>query len=76
MGRTDYDATDVARFRAEIRTEIVPLAREIAARQAGALGIQAVMPWDEQVFDARGRLRAPASADAILSSLREAFTPS
>ncbi|HWT04274.1 MAG TPA: M3 family oligoendopeptidase [Xanthomonadales bacterium] len=73
MGRTDYGAADVARFRAEIHAQIVPLAREIAARQAAALGIPALMPWDEQVFDARGRLRAPASADAILSSLREAF---
>ncbi|MDQ6941801.1 MAG: M3 family oligoendopeptidase [Candidatus Eremiobacteraeota bacterium] len=73
MGRTDYDAVDVARFRAEIHAEIVPLAQEIAARQAHALGIPALMPWDEQVFDARGRLRAPASADAILSTLREAF---
>ena len=73
MGRTDYDASDVGRFRAEIRTEIVPLAREIAARQAGALGIPQLMPWDEQVFDARGRLRAPASVDAMLASLGEAF---
>ena len=74
MGRIDYDAADVARFRAEIRAEIVPLAQEIAARQAAALGIPALMPWDEQVFDARGRLRAPASVDEMLASLREAFT--
>ena len=73
MGRTDYDAADVARFRAEIHAEIVPLAREIAARQAAALGIDALMPWDEQVFDARGRVRAPASEEAMLSALREAF---
>jgi M3 family oligoendopeptidase len=73
LARIDYDAADVARFRAEIRAEIVPLAREISARQADALGIPAVMPWDEQVFDARGRLRAPASVDAMLSALREAF---
>jgi M3 family oligoendopeptidase len=73
MGRTDYDASDVARFRAEIRAEIVPLAYEIAARQAEALGISDVMPWDEQVFDGRGRLRAPASADAVLASLHDAF---
>jgi M3 family oligoendopeptidase len=73
MGRTDYDAADVARFRAEIQAQIVPLAQEIAARQAAALGIPAVMPWDEQVFDARGRLRAPASAAAMSAPLREAF---
>jgi M3 family oligoendopeptidase len=74
MGRTDYDASDVARFRAEIRSEIVPLAQEIAARQVDALGISVLMPWDEQIFDAGGRLRAPASVDAMLASLREAFT--
>lgn len=73
MGRIDYDEADVARFRAEIHAEIVPLAREIAARQAAALGIPALMPWDEQVFDARGRVRAPASVEAMLSALREAF---
>jgi M3 family oligoendopeptidase len=73
MGRTDYTPADVARFRAEIRAELVPLAAEIAARQAAALGVDAVMPWDEQVFDARGRLRAPASADALVTALRAAF---
>ena len=73
MGRTDYGAADVARFRAEIRAEIVPLAAEVAGRQANALGIAAVMPWDEQVFDARGRLRGPSSVDAMVSSLRAAF---
>jgi M3 family oligoendopeptidase len=73
MGRTDYGPADVARFRAEIHAEIVPLAREIAVRQADALGVPAVMPWDEQVFDVRGRLRAPASVEAIVPPLREAF---
>ena len=32
------------------------------------------MPWDEQVFDTRGRLRAPASADAVLEPLRASFS--
>jgi M3 family oligoendopeptidase len=73
QGRTDYDAGDVARFRAEIREQIVPLAAQITARQADALGIPAVMPWDEAVFDAHGRLRAPASVDALLSSVRDAL---
>jgi M3 family oligoendopeptidase len=74
MGRIDYDARDVARFREEIRVAIVPLAEEIAARQAAALGIPDIMPWDEQIFDARGRLQAPASVDAMLAALRAAFT--
>ena len=73
MGRTDYDAGDVARFREEIRAEIVPLAEEIAARQATALGLPHLMPWDEQVFDAGGRLRAPESVDAMVAALRAAL---
>lgn len=73
LGRTDYGVADVARFRAEIRTEIVPLAAEITRRQAESLGIAVVMPWDEQVLDRAGPLRAPASASAVLSAVGHAF---
>jgi M3 family oligoendopeptidase len=51
LGRTDYGPSDVARFRDAIRCDIGPLAQRIVDAQGAALGVDAVMPWDEGVYD-------------------------
>lgn len=75
LGRTDYGREDVARLREQIREHIVPLCARIVEEQARALGIGAVMPWDERVFDADDPpLTAPGDAHATLEALERAFS--
>lgn len=50
MRRVDYDRSDVENFRAQVRTELVPLCREIAAEQARELSLDRLCYWDEKVF--------------------------
>jgi M3 family oligoendopeptidase len=73
MGRTDYGPADVARFRDAIRVDIVPLAEQIMAAKAEALGVDAAMPWDEQVFDRLPSPRSPASSEAMQRACADGF---
>ena len=72
-GRTDYGPSDVAAFREDVRTSIVPLAEEIAREQAEALGVDALMPWDAAVFDRGGRIAMPDSPDDLLARVVDAL---
>ena len=63
MRRTDYAAADVARLRDEVVREIVPLCARIVESQARAIGVERLMPWDLEVYDAAERLRPPAGDD-------------
>lgn len=73
LGRTDYDRREVARLRESIRTFVVPLCARITREQAHALGVDAVMPWDEFVFDTGEPLRAGSDPSEALESLERAF---
>ncbi|MBC8146156.1 MAG: hypothetical protein H7X80_11280, partial [bacterium] len=46
MGRTDYGPDEVTQFRANVRTYAVPLLKKVRERQAKALGIDILRPWD------------------------------
>jgi M3 family oligoendopeptidase len=46
MGRTDYGPAEVARFRENVRTYVVPLLRRLREKQADALGVETLRPWD------------------------------
>jgi M3 family oligoendopeptidase len=52
--RNDYDQSAVAKFREQIRDDIVPLAFALKQTQAKDLGIDKVMSWDEKVWDIQG----------------------
>ncbi len=74
--RVDYGPADVAHFRQAVRDHVVPLAARLVARQAEALGIDAVMPWDEKVQSADGPPRLTqdlagmhTAADAMFAEL-------
>ena len=67
MHRTDYDRADVARFRDAIVKHVVPLCARLAERQARSLGIERLMPWDLDVFDAQPSPRPPAG-DALVEA--------
>ena len=72
LGRSDYGPVQVARFRDEIAESIVPRAHTFAREQAGALGVNELMPWDEALRDRLPAPRAPATLDELTVSLRSA----
>jgi oligoendopeptidase F len=49
LGRFDYTKEDCFDFHEAIRTEIVPLIREMQAEQARLLGKSKLKPWDSEV---------------------------
>lgn len=73
MLRTDYTPDDVARYRREIVSAIVPLAKKIRARQAERIGVDRLMYWDESIFDVAGGPVPPQSTRAMLDSARTVF---
>ena len=74
LTRTDYGSAEVARYREQIVSEIVPLAQKIAQQQARDLGLDELMIWDEQVYDPSGAPKPPQEYDRMLSVAREAFS--
>lgn len=46
MGRTDYGPSQVARFRDNVRKYAVPLLKRVRERQAQAIGVDVLKPWD------------------------------
>lgn len=54
LSRTDYGPAEVARFRAEIRDHVVPLATAIRRRHAEAINVSDYSWYDESVHDTRG----------------------
>ncbi|MBQ6663872.1 MAG: M3 family oligoendopeptidase, partial [Firmicutes bacterium] len=48
QGRTDYGQEEVAAFREQVRTELVPLCEKLYAAQARRLGIDRVYVFDEK----------------------------
>ncbi len=48
QGRTDYGQAEVASFREQVRTELVPLCEKLYAAQAKRLGVDSLMFYDEQ----------------------------
>lgn len=73
MVRTDYTAADVAAYRRQIVEAIVPLARDIVARQAARLGTGRIAYWDEGIFDELGAPRPPQSTRGMVDAGRRVF---
>ena len=54
MGRTDYNADDVAVFRQDVIDYLVPVCQEIRARHAQRLDVQDYMHYDEALHHKEG----------------------
>ncbi len=50
MERTDYGPQEAASFRASVREYVAPIFRELAGRQAKALGKSKLHPWDQGYY--------------------------
>jgi M3 family oligoendopeptidase len=72
MLRTDYNASDVARYREEIERDIVPLCKRIVATQTKRLGVEELRIWDEGVFHAGGNPKPPAYS-GMIGAVRDTF---
>lgn len=73
MARVDYTAEDVARYRDEVREQIVPLCGEIRRQQAETLGLDRLKFWDEGVYDPAGNPRPQGSYEAQLEQAEAMF---
>jgi len=73
MNRTDYDDTDVAQFRKQVRDVVVPLAQKIYKRRADALGINDFSFHDESVRDLSGVPCPNGDHDWMLDRATEMF---
>lgn len=73
MQRIDYDAADVARFRAEVLEHVVPLASALRQRQADRLGIDKIYVWDEAVHDPDGTPKPQGTPEEMIDRAAEMF---
>jgi M3 family oligoendopeptidase len=73
MQRIDYDAADVARFRAQVQQHVVPLAATLRQRQAARLGVERLCFWDEAVHDPMGNPDPRGDHDWMLARAQEMF---
>jgi len=71
--RNDYDQAAVAKFRAQVRDDIVPLALALKQTQAKDLGIDKVMSWDEKVWDLQGSPRPKGDHDWMVARAQTMF---
>jgi len=74
MQRTDYDHTDVERFRSQVRDLVVPLAVELKRKQAKALGIDPLMAWDEGLHDPAGNPKPDGDCDWMIAQASKMFS--
>ena len=65
QGRTDYGEKEVASFREQVRTVLVPLCQKLYDTQARRLGIDHVMCYDEKMVFPDGNAE-PAGDDAFM----------
>lgn len=54
LNRTDYDANDVAVFRAQVQAYLVPLASSIREKQRQRLQLETLYSYDENIFYKNG----------------------
>ena len=65
QGRTDYGEQEVASFREQVRTFLVPLCQKLYDAQAKRLGLDHVMCYDEKMVFPDGNAE-PAGDDAFM----------
>ncbi|MEM7235723.1 MAG: M3 family oligoendopeptidase, partial [Planctomycetota bacterium] len=73
LSRTDYDESDVARYRDAVRTHVVPIGTKIRTAQANQLGVDPLMFWDEAVADPQGNPAPHAEHDALVEAGQRMF---
>ncbi len=74
MGRIDYSAADVAKFRAAVREVVVPLAHEQHNKQARRLGVDTFYSYDEALNYPDGNPQPSAEESGIITDAETMYT--
>ncbi|MCJ8355787.1 M3 family metallopeptidase, partial [Novacetimonas hansenii] len=67
MRRVDYGPADVARFRNDVLTHVVPLVHDILRRRCETMGWEVLYSWDEPLIDPHGNPRPAGGHDLLLN---------
>ena len=73
QGRTDYGCEEVASFREQVRTELVPLCSKLYEAQAKRLGIDKVYFHDEKTVFADGNATPAGDDDFMIEQARRMY---
>ena len=73
MGRTDYNAKDVANYRAQISREIVPVAQKLYKNQVKSLGIQNPQYFDYALRFKSGNAKPLGDEKVLVKAAREMY---
>ncbi|MFT8635349.1 M3 family oligoendopeptidase [Novacetimonas hansenii] len=73
MRRVDYGPHEVARFREDVRTHVVPLVQRILERRRTTMGWDCVYSWDEPLIDPHGNPRPIGGHDRLVAQAQVMF---
>ena len=73
MGRTDYDAEDVARFRAQVVEHIVPACVALRRRQAARIGVDKLHYYDESYAFTDGNATPAGDRDFMVGCAEKMY---
>lgn len=73
MRRTDYGPDDVARYRTEVATHVVPLVAKLLEQRRATLGLDKVHYWDESLVDPAGNPAPAGGHDFLVAQARRMF---
>ncbi|WP_167957342.1 M3 family oligoendopeptidase [Anaerosporobacter faecicola] len=73
QGRTDYGQEEVARFREQVRTEIVPLCEELYKAQAKRIGVDKIKAFDEKFIYPDGNAEPLGDDDFLIARAKEMY---
>lgn len=73
QGRTDYGYEEVASFREQVRTELVPLCEELYKAQAKRLGVDEIYFYDEKRVFADGNATPAGDDDFMINAAKKMY---
>ena len=73
MRRVDYDAADVARYREQVATHVVPLVARIVKARRVANGLDHMYFWDEALIDPQGNVKPAGDHDYLVDHAQTMF---
>jgi M3 family oligoendopeptidase len=73
MRRVDYGPDDVARYRQQVVTHVVPLVARLLEQRRAAFGWDKLRFWDEALIDPLGNPKPAGGHDFLVARAREMF---
>ncbi|MBQ1217319.1 MAG: M3 family oligoendopeptidase [Clostridia bacterium] len=73
QGRSDYGQKEVAAFREQVRTEIVPLCEKLYEAQAKRIGVDRIMAYDEEFIFPDGNAEPKGDVSFMVEQARKMY---